>query len=85
MKLLSTKEFHEVLAKVIENEFFTVQQFVQICKDSYYEMNFEQVGFLESAMFFNRYYGLNWDYNKLGNLGKFIRSGKFNKELELYV
>lgn len=85
MKLITKTEFHEVLDKVITNEFFTVQQFAQLCKDCYYEMHYEGRGSLDAAMIFERYYTLNWNYAKIGQLGLFIRSGKFNKELELYV
>lgn len=84
MNQLSSKEFHEVYSKVLTNEFFTKEQFIQICKDSYHEMKYEGVGFLESALFFQRYYYLDWDYAKLGRLGKFIRTGRFQHELELY-
>lgn len=75
------KEFHLVFAKAQHN----IAQFEQLCRDSQHEMKHEKRGYLDSAMFFDKYYSLDWSYLEIARLGKFIKSGKYEHELKLYA
>lgn len=74
------KEFHLMFAKA-ENK----KQLTQLLNDCYNEIVVEKVPSLEAVMFFDKYYNLNFGLVQLARLGRFIKSGKHKKEMELYV
>lgn len=73
------KEFNIALGKS-RNKF----QFVQLCLETERELN-SGVGYIKSVKVFDDYYNLNFDLLQLVRLAKFIKTGEYKKQLELYV
>lgn len=73
------KEFNIAFSKA-HNKF----QFVQLCVDSERELN-SGIGYIRCVQIFDKYYNLDFDLLQLARLAKFIKTGEYKKQLELYV
>jgi hypothetical protein len=80
-----SKEFHQIIGKIIESEMLSLQQFKQLCKDTQYELNTSSPSKrLDIMEIYERYYTMNWGGLDLLRLADFIKKGKYCKELEIY-
>lgn len=82
--MIGKTEFHAILDKVKQSQLFSSAQLLQLCKETQLELNSYPRSKLQTMVTFDRYYTMDWGDLELLRLAKFIKTGAYKKEFELY-